>query len=96
MANVGRDREISRLQGSQAQNWTNWVKAMVPPNTKGNNLEARGQGHLNNIWPVELEAIINFVRRLICSYSYDDNEIIENIPSDLYQFRLTESEKEEI
>ena len=34
MANVRRDREISRLQGSQAQNWTNWVKAMVPPNTK--------------------------------------------------------------
>lgn len=49
MANVLRDREISRLQGSQAQNWTNWVKAMVPPNTKGNNLEARGQGQVGSI-----------------------------------------------
>ena len=49
MANVRRDREISRLQGSQAQNWTNWVKAMVPPNTKGNNLEARGQGQVGSI-----------------------------------------------
>ena len=49
MANVRRDREISRLQGSQAQNWTNWVKAMLPPNTKGNNLEARGQGQVGSI-----------------------------------------------
>ena len=44
MANVRRDREISRLQGSQAQNWTKWVKAMVPQNTEGNNLEPRGIG----------------------------------------------------
>ena len=43
MANVWRMREISHLQESQAQDQTNWVKAMVPPNAEGNNLEPSGQ-----------------------------------------------------
>ena len=46
MAKVWRKREISNLQGSQAQNWTNWLKAVVPPNAEENNLESRGQGQV--------------------------------------------------
>ena len=38
-------REVSRLQGENAQGWSNWVKAMVPPNAIGN-VEPRGQNQV--------------------------------------------------
>ena len=49
MANFWRKRDISNLQASQAQNWTNWLKAVVPPNAEENNLESRGQGQVGFI-----------------------------------------------
>ena len=42
-------REENRLQGENAQRWSNWVKAMVPPNTTGRNLEPRGQNQVGFI-----------------------------------------------
>ena len=42
-------REENRLQGENAQRWSNWVKAMVPPNATGRNLEPRGQNQVGFI-----------------------------------------------
>lgn len=35
-------RENSRLQGEQHRGWSAWMKATVPPDSNGRNLEPRG------------------------------------------------------
>ena len=40
MANLWRPREISDFQEDE-DGWTDWFKAMVPPNAQGNNLQRR-------------------------------------------------------
>ena len=41
-----RPRETSRLS---LEGWSDWVKAMVPPNVKGNNTKRRGAGQVGSI-----------------------------------------------
>ena len=42
MANLWRPRETSNLTAELSRDWGEWVKAMVPPNDRGRNLERRG------------------------------------------------------
>ena len=56
-------REVSRLQGENAKGWSNWVKAMVPPNATGRNLEPRGQNQVGFISLGIRNAFPNEVRR---------------------------------
>ena len=48
MANLWRPREISDFQEDE-RGWTDWVKAMVPPNAQGNNLQRRRGNHIGFI-----------------------------------------------
>lgn len=48
MANLWRPREISDFQEDE-DGWTDWFKAMVPPNAQGNNLQRRRGNHIGFI-----------------------------------------------
>ena len=46
MAAPDRLRENSRLQGEQHRGWSEWTRAMAPPDSNGRNLEPRGPGQV--------------------------------------------------
>ena len=47
MANLWRPRET--VIQEDEEDWTDWVKAMVPQNAEGNNLKRRGRNHIGSI-----------------------------------------------